>query len=67
MAYVINSSELAMPRRTRNLFEYEFCMDKISQKGDPLEKLNEIVPWEKLFLTPVSPAIVDEGVNRAKY
>jgi IS5 family transposase len=31
-------------------------MDKISQKGDPLEKLNEIVPWEKLFLTPVSRA-----------
>lgn len=36
-------------RKERNLFEYEFRMDKISKIGDPLLKLNKSIPWEKLF------------------
>lgn len=33
----------------RSLFEYEDKMKKISEIGDPLEKLNTIIPWKDIF------------------
>ena len=36
-------------KKQRNIFEFEFHMEKIDQIGDPLLKLRDIVPWEKLF------------------
>lgn len=36
-------------RKERNLFEYEFRMDKLTKIGDPLLKLEKDIPWEKLF------------------
>ena len=36
-------------RKERNLFEYEFRMDKLTKIGDPLLKLEKSIPWEKLF------------------
>lgn len=35
--------------KTRSLFEYEDKMKKISQIGDPLEKLDAIIPWNNVF------------------
>jgi IS5 family transposase len=36
-------------RKERNLFEYEFRMDKLTKIGDPLLKLEKNLPWENLF------------------
>lgn len=35
--------------KTRSLFEYSEKMEKISRIGDPLEKLNGNIPWERIF------------------
>lgn len=37
----------------RNLFEYEFHMDKMDKIGDPLLKMRDIIPWENLFRKPL--------------
>ena len=35
--------------KTRSLFEYEDKMNKISEIGDPLEKMNSFIPWNDIF------------------
>jgi IS5 family transposase len=35
--------------KLRSLFEYSDKMKKISQIGDPLERLNKGIPWERIF------------------
>ena len=40
---------MAKKAKTRSLFEYSEKMSKISKIGDPLEKLNSNIPWQKIF------------------
>lgn len=45
-----------MATKQRELFEYEFRMEKLSKVGDPLERIANVVPWNTLFQTPISRA-----------
>lgn len=44
----------------RSLFEYEFHMDKIDKIGDPLLKMRDLIPWEKLFRQPLEKIFHEE-------
>jgi len=40
-------------KNQRSLFEYEFHMEKMDKIGDPLIKMRDLIPWEKLFREPL--------------
>ena len=44
-------------KKERNLFEYEFRMDKLTKIGDPLLKLEKNIPWENLFKKMLKKAL----------
>jgi transposase, IS5 family len=49
-----------VPIKKRSLFEYEDKMQKISAFGDPLERLNKIIPWEKIFSPIIDKILTKE-------
>jgi len=49
-----------MAKKQRSLFEYETRLDKISGIGDPLERLNKRIPWNKLFRNIIEKALTKE-------
>lgn len=47
-------------KKIRSLFEYEDKMQKISAIGDPLERLNKVIPWEKIFSPVINKIMTKE-------